>query len=224
MNNLIFYVLLFFCYSILGWIMEVSCKLISDRKFINRGFLIGPWCPIYGCGGLLITLLLNKYINDPITLFIMAILVCSILEYSTSYVLEKLFNARWWDYNHYRFNINGRICLETMIPFGLLGLFIMYVSNPFLINIFNNIPSIILYIICSILSLLFILDYIVSFNVISKISKRGIELQKGLFTSKDNTEKITKMVYEEIIKRKKKLQKRVMDSFPNFEFIINRKK
>ncbi len=224
MNNLIFYVLLFFCYSILGWIMEVSCKLISDRKFINRGFLIGPWCPIYGWGGLLITLLLNKYINDPFTLFIMAILVCSILEYSTSYILEKLFNARWWDYNHYRFNINGRICLETMIPFGLLGLFIMYVSNPFLINIFNNIPNIILYIVSIILSVLFLLDNIVSFNVISKISKRGIELQKGLFTSKDNTEKITKMVYEEIIKRKKKLQKRVMDSFPNFEFIINRKK
>ena len=79
------YILLFFIYSFLGWCLEVGCKLVSDHKFVNRGFLIGPYCPIYGHGALIMTILLHKYLNDPVTLFIMIILVCSILEYFTSY-------------------------------------------------------------------------------------------------------------------------------------------
>ena len=90
------YFLLFMIYAILGWIMEVTCKLIQYKRFINRGFLIGPYCPIYGYGALLITILLHKYTNDPIVLFIMAIVVCGTLEYLTSYFMEKIYKARWW--------------------------------------------------------------------------------------------------------------------------------
>ena len=125
------YILLFFVYSFLGWCLEVGCKLVSDHKFINRGFLIGPYCPIYGHGALIMTILLNRYLNDPATLFIMIILCCSLLEYFTSYFLEKIFHTRWWDYSGYRFNINGRICLETMVPFGLFGLLLCMFRIPF---------------------------------------------------------------------------------------------
>ena len=128
------YFLLFLAYSFLGWLMEVIGKLIQLKRFINRGFLIGPYCPIYGCGALLITFLLKKYIDDPFTLFIMAILLCGTLEYLTSYFMEKIYHARWWDYSQRKFNINGRVCLNTIIPFGLLGMFIIYISNPFLIR------------------------------------------------------------------------------------------
>ena len=128
--------LLFMTYSFIGWLMEVTCKLIETKKIINRGFLIGPYCPIYGWGCLLITMLLNKYVDDPLVLFVMAIIICSILEYVTSYLMEKLFKARWWDYSKRRFNINGRICLETMVPFGLLALFIMYFINPFFVSLY----------------------------------------------------------------------------------------
>ena len=93
MYQLCIYIILFFLYSFCGWILEVGCKLISDHKFINRGFLIGPYCPIYGWGAILITLLLKKYMNDIFTLFIMAMLICSILEYATSYFLEKMFKT-----------------------------------------------------------------------------------------------------------------------------------
>ena len=127
MKELFIYFLFFIIYSFLGWLLEVTVKLVEDQRFINRGFLIGPVCPIYGFGALLLQLLLNKYINDPWTLFIMIILTCSVLEYSTSYILEKLFHTRWWDYSRKKFNINGRICLETMIPFGIFGLIIMYI-------------------------------------------------------------------------------------------------
>lgn len=89
--------------------MEVVCKLIQFRRFINRGFLIGPYCPIYGFGSVLIGLLLSRYAGEPLVVFILAMVVCGTLEYVTSYLMEKLFHARWWDYSDKRFNLNGRI-------------------------------------------------------------------------------------------------------------------
>ena len=100
----IFYI--FIIYSILGWLMEVIIVSSKKRKITARGFLIGPWCPIYGFGALFITLLLKKYYNDPVALFIMSFLMGTILEYVTSYLMEKLFHARWWDYSDHKFQIN----------------------------------------------------------------------------------------------------------------------
>ena len=119
------YFLLFITYSVIGWTMEVVGKLIELKRFVNRGFLIGPCCSIYGFGGILITLLLQYFTANPVVLFFMAILVCGVLEYLTSYFMEKLFNARWWDYSQRKYNINGRVCLNTIIPFGILGCLIM---------------------------------------------------------------------------------------------------
>ena len=112
--NVSVYFILFIIYAMIGWCIEIINGLIQTKKFVNRGFLI--------------TLLLSKYYNDPIVLFFMGIAVCGILEYLTSYIMEKIFKARWWDYSKRKFNINGRICLETIIPFGLLGCFIIYIS------------------------------------------------------------------------------------------------
>ena len=123
------YFLTFIIYSFVGWIMETLFCFFVTKKMVNRGFLIGPICPIYGVGCMLLIFLLNKYINQPIALFALSIIVCSILEYFTSYIMEKLFKVRWWDYSDKKFNINGRICLETMVPFGILGTLIVYFMN-----------------------------------------------------------------------------------------------
>ena len=139
--NLKIYFFLFLIYSITGWLIEVIGGLIQNKKFVNRGFMIGPYCPIYGIGGVLITILLQDYVNNPFVLFCVAIVICGVLEYLTSYIMEKVFKARWWDYSKKKFNINGRVCLETIIPFGLLGCFIMYVSNPFIENLLNKVPQ-----------------------------------------------------------------------------------
>ena len=104
-NNLCFYFVLFLIYSFIGWLMEISFTLYKDKTLVNRGFLMGPYCPIYGCGCILIILLLKRYLNDFIVLFIMSMVICSILEYLTSYIMEKLFKARWWDYSKKKFNI-----------------------------------------------------------------------------------------------------------------------
>ena len=114
------YFLYFIIYSFMGRMMEVICKHFELKRFVNRGFLIGSICPIYGYGVLGIILLVGRNTTDLLSVFLKSILVCSILEYLTSYFMEKMFKARWWDYSKRKYNINGRICLETMIPFGFL--------------------------------------------------------------------------------------------------------
>lgn len=208
------YFLLFLTYAFLGWCMEVTCKLIQFKRFINRGFLVGPYCPIYGWGALAITLLLQRYTNDIIVLFVMAVIVCSFIEYFTSYFMEKKYHARWWDYSNKKFNINGRICLDTMIPFGILGVFIMYVSNPFFIDIYNSIPDIWLHIIAGILFTLYIIDNIVSSRIISSIH---VEEEKIA----DNTEEITNEIatkIKQLLKQKSWLHRRLVNAYPNFKF------
>lgn len=206
------YILLFFTYAILGWLMEVGCKLVETKKFINRGFLIGPYCPIYGWGAIIITLLLNKYLADPIALFIIAIVICSIIEYVTSYFMEKIYHARWWDYSRRKYNINGRICLETMIPFGILGVLIMYFANPFFTGIYEKIPEIALTVICSFLVIVFLIDNIISSHIISTIKFEGIKAEK------DNTKEITEKV-KQILQSKSFLHKRLINAFPDIKNI-----
>ena len=203
------YFLLFMIYAILGWIMEVTCKLVQYKRFINRGFLIGPYCPIYGYGALLITILLKRYTSDPIVLFVMAIVVCGTLEYLTSYFMEKIYKARWWDYSTKKFNINGRVCLETVIPFGILGLLIMYILNPFFIGKIEAIPPIILNVLSGILLIIYICDNIISGIVIRYVKKTEKDLGKEL----DNTEEITKKV-KEILENKSVLHRRLVNAYP----------
>ena len=218
------YILLFFLYSFLGWCLEVLCKLISDHKFINRGFLIGPYCPIYGTGAIIMTFLLKKYLDDPITLWIMIILCCSILEYFVSFILEKIFHARWWDYSTNKFNINGRICLETMIPFSIFGLFILYKCNPFFLNLINAIPHTILYLLTIILLIGFIIDLILSTKIIYNIQNITTNVTKKMIFKKDDTERITKLVREKIEKSKSLLNRRIIHAFPHLTLLQRTRK
>ena len=218
------YILLFFLYSFLGWCLEVLCKLISDHKFINRGFLIGPYCPIYGTGAIIMTFLLKKYLDDPITLWIMIILCCSILEYFVSFILEKIFHARWWDYSTNKFNINGRICLETMIPFSIFGLFILYKCNPFFLNLIYAIPHTILYLLTIILLIGFIVDLILSTKIIYNIQNITTNVTKKMIFKKDDTERITKLVREKIEKSKSLLNRRIIHAFPHLTLLQRTRK
>lgn len=204
-----YYFILFIIYSFIGWSMEVITKLIEKKKFINRGFLIGPICPIYGCGCLLLIITLSKYRNNIFVLFGMAILICSVLEYLTSYIMEKLFNARWWDYSTKRFNLNGRICASTMIPFGILGSLVVYIINPIITKLIYLIPTNTLKIISITLIIIFISDLIISITIMYgfKGTLKTIE--------KDGTEEISKKV-KEILEKRSYLYKRLVEAFPNF--------
>ena len=107
MYEVCYYFLLFLIYAVLGWCCEVVVAFYNHKKFINRGFLIGPYCPIYGIGVLLIISLLEDFTDSWLALFVLAMVLCMVLEYITSYLMEKIFNARWWDYSSKKFNING---------------------------------------------------------------------------------------------------------------------
>ena len=206
------YFLLFITYSFFGWLMEVICRLIQEKRFINRGFLIGPYCPIYGWGALAITILLKKYLDDPIALFFMSVIICSVIEYLTSYILEKKYHARWWDYSNKKYNINGRICLETLIPFGLLGMVISYFTNPIFFSWYSSLSDIGLHIISGLLLLIFITDNIVSSRIVSAIKAEGIK------AIKDNTEEITQFVKQKL-REKSMLHRRLVNAFPNMKDI-----
>lgn len=208
LEKIVILFLLYVIYSFLGWLMEVIVVLPNEKKFVNRGFLIGPWCPIYGTGVVLMTILLDKYKNDIVALFVMATLICSILEYLTSYVLEKVFKARWWDYSDKKFNIEGRICLQNAAAFGILGFLVIKVINPTILNILNNIPQNILYILAFILWLTMLIDFIVSCKVMNKFKKVTFSLKK------DNTSEITEKVKKEL-KENSYIYRRLVEAFPN---------
>ena len=211
METFVYYVFVFYIYSFIGWAQEVLQSIVKFKRFINRGFLIGPICPVYGFGSVMITMFLKKYIDEPFFVFLTAIFICCTLEYFTSYILEKLFKARWWDYSHMKFNINGRICLECGLGFGLGSLAILYVINPYIIDpIFNSISFDILVKITYVVLSIQVLDTIVSFSFISKLKNISNSIKS------DNTEVITREV-KKMLEASTRPYKRLLESFPNIQ-------
>lgn len=206
------YFFLFLIYAIMGWCMEVVWGYIQTKKWVNRGFLVGPYCPIYGCGGVLITLCLSEFIDYPFGIFCTSIVICGVLEYLTSYIMEKIFKARWWDYKKRKFNINGRVCLETIIPFGLLSCMILYGTNPFFINLLENMSEKSIQITFITCLIIFLTDFVISFTVISRLRKTVKQVNKD--ESADNTEEITNKVREILLGSKSILDRRLISAFP----------
>ena len=118
-------------YSVIGWVYESTICSIGQRKLINRGFLNGPYCPIYGTGAVLVLLVLGRIQNPVLLFFAGAVLTCS-LEYLTSWLMEKLFHARWWDYSKRKCNIGGRVCLIGAVVFGAFSVVLILVLHPFI--------------------------------------------------------------------------------------------
>ena len=113
----------FVFYSFLGWVAEtIYCSLLQG-KFVYRGFLSGPVCPIYGFGAIFVITLLQPFKENILMLFLMGVVITSTLEYITSYLLEVIFHMKWWDYSKRKFNINGRVCAWNSSLFGILSVF-----------------------------------------------------------------------------------------------------
>ncbi|MBQ1513308.1 MAG: DUF975 family protein [Bifidobacterium sp.] len=132
-------VMMFFIFCIIGWLWEVTLCLIDEGIFVNRGTLHGPWLPIYGTGGIIILILLKKLREHPVAEFVSAIVLCGALEYLSSWYLETTKGQRWWDYTGYFLNLNGRICAEGLLVFGLGGLAIVYLVAPTLNQLLDRI-------------------------------------------------------------------------------------
>ena len=204
------YFLLFIIYSFIGWIVELINVLIIEHKIVDRGFLIGPYLPIYGFGALFIITFLSKYKSDLITLFCMSTIICATLEYITSFIMEKLFHARWWDYSSNKFNINGRICLETASLFGIGGCIIIYIIQPILDSIILFFNPLFLNIAAIVLAIIFVADLLVSFKIIYSFKTITNDVRK------DSSNEINKMV-KKVLSSRSIFTKRLILAFPNVQ-------
>ena len=195
--------------------MEICVTFYKSKKIVNRGFLIGPYCPIYGYASIIMILYLNHYKDNPLTVFLLAVVICTFIEYIISYIMEKLFNARWWDYSNYKFNINGRVCLINAFFFGVLGTFLVYYANPFFENILLKINTNTLNTISLILMILFTTDFITSMYATFKLKSSINKINK------DNTEEFKKKFREKI--ENKILSRRILKAYPKYKNNIIKK-
>lgn len=187
------YVFIFFAYAFLGWCMETIYMSIREKHVTKRGFLLGPYCPIYGVGLVGITMLLQGARGSFLHVFLSIIVLCSLLEYTVSALMERLFHTRWWDYHDMKFNIRGRICLETMLPFGVLGAFALYYINPFFMMLYHRIPYGLSNKILTGMVILLVADLLISVRVLHTLSLPESE--------EDHTAEISKRVREALSKR-----------------------
>lgn len=153
---------LFFTYAVVGWLWEVFLHLAGDGEFVNRGTMHGPWLPIYGVGGLLILVLLKPLRKKPAALFLAAVVVCGIVEYGTAWFLETFFHARWWSYDGYFLNLDGRICLEGLLVFGLAGMAFTYILSPLIDDLYAKIDVRKRRAVCAVLCVVFLIDAVYS--------------------------------------------------------------
>lgn len=213
MKFFLHYFCAFFTYSVIGWVVESTFVSLRSKKFVNRGFLIGPYCPIYGYGSLAMILYLDQYKDNILTVFLLSVVICSSVEYFTSYLMEALFKTRWWDYSEKKFNLNGRICGENALLFGLGGVLIIYLVHPFLSNIYDSFNETFILIVTIICFIIFVADTIISLNIVKRFKKTitSIDLKR------DSTQEFSKMVMDSIRENHKIFQKRLLSAFPNVD-------
>lgn len=217
------YFLMFMIYSIFGYIVEVTSVSLKNRKFNpNRGFFFGPWLPIYGVSSVVMILLYgkNSTINNIFNIFLDCIVICTFVEYITSFYMEKRFKVRWWDYSDRLLNINGRVCIENSLLFGIGGIVILYVVNPFVEPFVDSLSNIVKITLSIILLVLFIADSIISTDAIHKIGK---DLAK-LSGAHDATPEIKEKVYKIVEKHTGFLRKRIFSAYPKVRDVYKKRK
>lgn len=133
--------ILFLIFSHVGWLWEVLLTSSRHGFFINRGFMHGPWLPVYGVGAVLLIVCLKKIQGNVWFMFLASSVLCGTLEYFTALALETLYKRKWWDYNDYYFNIQGRTCLLVVILFGILGTVLVGAAGPVINNWLLRIPE-----------------------------------------------------------------------------------
>ncbi|MCH5209834.1 MAG: putative ABC transporter permease [Oscillospiraceae bacterium] len=234
---------LFFIYGFLGWCVEVAYCGLECGTFVNRGFLNGPICPIYGVGGVIVVLCLTPICDNIILLFLGSALLTTILELITGFALDKIFHARWWDYSEVPFNLNGYVCLKFSVYWGLVCIALMRGIHPVIFGFVEHIPHFLGVIALVFLAVVFITDAVITVLTINKLTKRmklmneiaekihsvsddiGEHVYEGAVHIAHKGEEIRSKHKEELEELKEKytamvnerhlLQRRIIKAFPN---------
>lgn len=211
-GSLIFY----FC-SFIGYLLEVFWCYLGSKKFVNRGFLCGPMIPIYGLGAVLILFCLLRYYEDPVVVFVFGVIITSALEYFTSFLLEKIFHNKWWDYSNRKYNINGRVCLQNSFAFGILSLLIIYVVSPGFYFLFSLLDFKIWMVLAIILTVIFLLDVIYSVIIAYNLRNRIIIVEE----LKNEKIAMIPVIFEKRLKESiegfKTFPNRLLKAFPDLD-------
>lgn len=193
-----YYIIYFFIYAIIGWVMEVTYNGIRQGKYINCGVLNGPWCPIYGFAAISILFMLGKVNTySKLFLFFASMLVASVIELVTGFILEKVFHKKWWDYTDKKLNIGGYICAEYSLIWGALCFIFYEAIHPMIVKFVSAFPVKILIIVNIIIAIIFLIDLIATVNTILGINKKFREIEK----SKQKLGEVTTDIGEKIAQR-----------------------
>lgn len=205
--NLITY---FIIYSFFGWLLESTIRSVIERKFINTGFLHGPFCPIYGIGAIIMLLFLESFKNNIIILFIAGFFVLSIWEYMVGALLEKVFQTKYWDYTGDFGNIKGRVCLLNSLFWGFLGVVFVKYIHPFVASYISQLPIPVTISITSIIGIYMLIDVIVTSVKVKNIQLKADTLKEITENLKEKLEEL-KEIGENTTINKETIQKAIED-------------
>lgn len=189
---------IFIIYAFIGWCTEVSYAALDTGKFVNRGFLNGPYCPIYGCGVVIVVAILTPLRESLLILFVGSLVLTTALEFVTGYILEKVFHNKWWDYSDKPFNVKGYICLKFSILWGLACTFIMDVLHPLIYKAITWIPFIPGVVLLSILMCVFLVDCCITVSTILKFNKRLKIMDEMAASIHKLSDEIGENIYENV--------------------------
>ncbi len=178
----------FTIYSFIGWFCEVVYCSYLSRKIVNRGFLVGPVCPVYGFGALFLIWLLEPVAFSIPVIFLCGLVITSTVEYITGWLLETFFGTRWWDYSSQKFNLEGRVCLKNSIYFGIMSVILIELLHPATEKLIWSIPEGFLHIICVILAAAFAVDCSFTLNTLVNLNQRLQKLYEFTEELRRNTD------------------------------------
>ena len=162
----------FAIYSLIGWVYESILCSVAGKKLVNRGFLNGPVCPIYGTGAVAVVFVLSPLKDMPVLLFLASAVLTTALEYLTSWAMEKLFHARWWDYSQRFLNIRGRVCLRGFVAFGAMSVLVVRYVHPRVAALTARLSARATHICAAALALLFCADLALTLITVLGLDKR----------------------------------------------------
>lgn len=208
---------IFIIYAFLGWCSEVAFAAVNKGKFVNRGFLNGPVCPIYGVGMLIVVLCLWNLRDRPLLLFLGSALLTTALEFVTGFVLERFFHDKWWDYSDMPFNIKGYVCLKFTILWGLAASFIIGAIHRFIYMLIEKTLFVLGVILLAVFSAAFIADFIVTLTALVKLPKKLKAMAEAERALRAVSDKIGENISDTTIAAKEKGEALAEENKPRLE-------
>lgn len=194
--NIYYLLLYFFVYGFLGWCSEVGFAAVKEHRFVNRGFLNGPICPIYGVGVSIVIAFLTPLKSNLILLYISSVILVTLLEGLTGWAMDKIFHNKWWDYSNMPFNIGGYVCLVFSLVWGVACVAIMDLIHPLIHQVLTYIPRTLGIVLIVILGILMFADLYVTASAIFKFNKNLAAMEKIASELHEISDQIGENIYE----------------------------